>query len=71
MRMRLKSAMERPVALVPLLRGGDVLWGRESEVGRMTDGSLGILELELSYGCSFGGGEGGVGLLIRDDGHIV
>ena len=57
--------------LVPLLRRGDVLWVRESGVLCMADGGLDILGLELGSGCSFGGGEGSVGLLIRDDGHII
>jgi hypothetical protein len=63
--------MRHHTLLVPLLRGGNVLLVGESEAVCVTEGCLSILELELSCSCSFGGGEGGVGFLIRDDGHII
>jgi hypothetical protein len=70
MGMWLQGAVGPRMLLVPLLCD-DVLWVRELEIVCVTDGCLGILELELSRGHSVCGGEGGVGLLIRDDGHII
>ena len=69
-RVWLKGAMGHRKWLGGLERD-DVLWVREVEVLCMADGSWGALEVELSRGCSLGGGEGGVGLLIRDDCHII
>jgi hypothetical protein len=62
--------MGRRMRVVPFL-SGDVLWVREREIVRVVDCSLGILELELSRGHGFGSSEGGEGLLIRDDNHII
>ena len=50
---------------------GNVLCVGEVKALCVGDGGRGVLELELSRGCSLGGGEGCVGLLIRDDGHII
>ena len=69
MRVRLKGDVGHHMRLVPFLRGDDVLCVREPEVVGET--GLGVLELDLSHDRSLCGGEGSVGLLIRDDGHII
>lgn len=63
--------LESAVGLVPFLRGDGVLWVRGAEVVRVSGGGLGILEVQLGRDCSLSCCEGGVGLLIRDDGHII
>ena len=62
--------MRHCMLLVPFL-SDDVLCLCEAEVLCMTKGGLCVLELELSRSRSFGGGESGVSLLIRDDCHII
>ena len=65
----LKVAMGHHTLLVPFLRSDHVLW--VGEVVCVAEGRLSVLKLKLGRGRSFGGGEGGVGLLIRDDCHII
>ena len=57
--------------LVPILRGDDALGVCWAEVVCVTESCLCVLKLELSGSCSFCSCESGVGLLIRDDRHIV
>ena len=69
MRVWLGGDMGHHMGLVPFLRGDDVLCVRESEVMGVVDRGLSVLELELS--CGLSSSEGSVGLLIRNDGHII